>query len=121
MIGRIVGGVLGGVINRGRRQDPVTGAVVGAASMFLARRLLPARWAVLGATVAAAYAARKLGDMAERRAARDDTDTDTGPRLLDQARPADAVQPRNRPASARKPRAVRSRAGTRPNGATPPA
>lgn len=67
MIGRIVGGVLGAAINRERHRDPVQGAVVGAVAMFAARRVLPARFAALGATLAAAYITKKL---AEREAAR---------------------------------------------------
>jgi hypothetical protein len=68
MIGRIVGAALGGAISKQQDSDPVKGAVIGAATMFVARRILPARFATLGAAVAAGYVARKLALRAERRA-----------------------------------------------------
>lgn len=67
MIGRIVGGVLGGAIGRKKGNHPVAGAVIGAGTLFAARRLLPQRYAVLAATVAAGYLTKKW---AERSAAR---------------------------------------------------
>ena len=67
MIGRIVGGALGGRQGKGQSQDPLTSLVVGAATMVVARKLLPARVAVLGAAVAAGYVTRKLAQRAERR------------------------------------------------------
>ena len=70
MIGRVVGGVLGAAITRGRKTDPIAGAAIGAATMFIARRFLPARLVVLGGTIAAAVATKHLSDVAERRAAK---------------------------------------------------
>ena len=55
MIGRIVGGVLGSAIGRQKGNHPVAGAVIGAGTLFAARRLFPQRYAVLAATVAGAY------------------------------------------------------------------
>ncbi len=69
MIGRIVGAALGGAISKEQHSDPVRGAIIGAAAMFVARRILPARMATVGAAVAAGYIARKLGQRAERREA----------------------------------------------------
>lgn len=60
MLGRIAGAVLGGAIGSEKNQDPVKGAIIGAATMFVARRVLPARVAVLGATIAAGYITRRL-------------------------------------------------------------
>jgi hypothetical protein len=68
MIGRIVGAALGGAISKQQHNDPVKGAIIGAATMFVARRFLPARIATLGAAVAAGYVGRKLAQRAERRA-----------------------------------------------------
>lgn len=69
MIGRIVGGVLGGAIGRQKGNHPVAGAVIGAATLFAARRLFPQRYAVLAATVAAGYLTRKWAERAEARRA----------------------------------------------------
>lgn len=67
MIGRLVGAALGGAISKEQHKDPVKGAIIGAATMFVARKLLPARVATLGAAVAAGYVTRKLAQRAERR------------------------------------------------------
>jgi hypothetical protein len=75
MIGRVVGAVLGTAITRGRKTDPIAGAAIGAAAMYVARRFLPARLVVVGGTIAAAIATKHLSDMAERRAARGGTAT----------------------------------------------
>lgn len=69
VIGQIVGAALGGAISKEQRADPVKGAVIGAATMFVARRFLPARVATLGAAIAAGYVTRKLSQRAERREA----------------------------------------------------
>ena len=67
MIGRMVGAALGGAIGKEKNADPVKGAVIGAATMFVARRMLPRRVAAIGAAVAAGYVTRKLAQRAERR------------------------------------------------------
>jgi hypothetical protein len=68
MIGRIIGGVIGGALTRQTRSNPVAGAVIGAGAMFVARRLFPARYAALAATAAAAYATKKWAERSERNA-----------------------------------------------------
>lgn len=68
MIGRIVGGVLGSAIGRKKGAGhPVAGAVIGAATLFAARRLFPQRYAAIAAWGAGAYLTKKW---AERAAAR---------------------------------------------------
>lgn len=69
VFGQLVGAALGGAISKEQHQDPIKGAVIGAATMFVARRFLPARIATLGAAVAAGYVTRKLAQRAERREA----------------------------------------------------
>lgn len=67
MIGRIVGGVLGGAIGQKKGNHPVAGAVIGAATLFAARRLVPQRYAVLAATMAAGYLTKKWAERAQAR------------------------------------------------------
>lgn len=67
MIGKLIGATLGGAVNSQRNANPVPGAIIGAAAMTVARRVLPARFAVLGAAVATGYVTRKLAQRAERR------------------------------------------------------
>lgn len=69
VIGQIVGAALGGAISKEQHADPIKGAVIGMVTMVVARKLLPARVAVLGAAVAAGYVTRKLAQRAERQAA----------------------------------------------------
>ncbi len=69
MIGRIVGGVLGSAIGRTKGNHPVAGAVIGAGTLFAARRLFPQRYAVLAATVAAGYLTKKWAERSEARRA----------------------------------------------------
>jgi len=69
MMGRIIGGVLGSAIGRQKNNHPIAGAVIGAGTLFAARRLFPQRYAVLAATAAAAYLTKKWADRAEARAA----------------------------------------------------
>lgn len=69
MIGRIVGGVLGSAIGRQKGNHPMAGAVIGAGTLFAARRLFPQRYAVLAATVAAGYLTKKWAERAEARKA----------------------------------------------------
>ncbi len=69
MIGRIVGGVLGSAIGRQKGNHPLAGAVIGAGTLFAARRLFPQRYAVLAATVAAGYLTKKWAERAEARKA----------------------------------------------------
>mgnify|MGYP001568421680 CR=1 FL=1 len=67
MIGRIVGGVLGSAVGKQKGNHPVAGAVIGAATLFAARRLFPQRYAAIAAWGAAGYLTKKW---AERAAAR---------------------------------------------------
>ena len=67
MIGRIVGGVLGSAVGKKKGNHPVAGAVIGAATLFAARRLFPQRYAAIAAWGAAGYLTKKW---AERAAAR---------------------------------------------------
>lgn len=67
MIGRIVGGVLGSAIGRQKGNHPVAGAVIGAGTLFVARRMFPQRYAALAATAAAAYITKRWADRAEER------------------------------------------------------
>lgn len=67
MIGKLVGAALGGAVSKQKKSSPVAGAIIGAATMTVARRMLPARFAVLGAAVATGYVTRKLAQRAERR------------------------------------------------------
>ncbi|MEQ1510754.1 MAG: hypothetical protein ABL909_10195 [Sphingopyxis sp.] len=72
-IGRAMGGALGGKATKAARShadDPLIAAVVGAASLFVANKLLPRRIAAVGAAVAAGYVTRKLAQRAERISAR---------------------------------------------------
>ena len=69
MIGRIVGGVLGGAIGQKNGNHPIAGTVIGAATLFAARRLIPQRYAVLAATMAAGYLTKKWAERAEARKA----------------------------------------------------
>lgn len=62
MIGRIIGGVIGGAMGRQNRNHPIAGAVIGAGAMFVARRVFPARYAALAATAAAAYVSKRWAD-----------------------------------------------------------
>ncbi len=66
MIGRLVGAALGGAVGKERGDNPVAGALIGAATMMVARRVLPRRIAGLGAAVAAGYIGRKLAKRADR-------------------------------------------------------
>ena len=69
MMGRIIGGVLGSAIGRQKGNHPIAGAVIGAGTLFAARRLFPQRYAALAATAAAAYITKKWADRAEARKA----------------------------------------------------
>ncbi|WP_232314616.1 hypothetical protein [Sphingopyxis sp. QXT-31] len=70
MIGRIVGGVLGSAIGRQKGSGhPVAGAVIGAATLFAARRLFPQRYAAIAAWGAAGYLTKKWADRAAARQA----------------------------------------------------
>lgn len=67
MIEKIVHGAVKRTIGKQPISDPVASAVLGAATMAVARRVLPGRIAAIGATVAAAYIGRKLIQREERR------------------------------------------------------
>ena len=66
MIGKAIGAALGGTVASKASRDPLTGIIVGTASMFIAKRLLPARIAGIGAALAAGYVTTKLAQRAER-------------------------------------------------------
>lgn len=66
MIGKAIGAALGGAVANKTSRDPLTGIIVGTASMFIAKRLLPARIAGIGAALAAGYVTTKLAQRAER-------------------------------------------------------
>lgn len=67
MIGKAIGAALGGTVANKASKDPLTGIIVGTASMFIAKRLLPARIAGIGAALAAGYVTTKLAQRAERK------------------------------------------------------
>lgn len=69
MMGRIVGGVVGSAIGRKKGNHPIAGAMIGAGTLFVARRMFPQRYAALAATAAAAYLTKKWADRAEQRIA----------------------------------------------------
>ncbi|MGQ3138359.1 MAG: hypothetical protein ACT6Q5_07330 [Sphingopyxis solisilvae] len=71
MIGRIVGGVLGSAIGRKKGNHPIAGAVIGAGTLFAARRLFPQRYAAMAAWAAAGYLTKKWAERAEARRASD--------------------------------------------------
>ncbi|WP_338426679.1 hypothetical protein [Sphingopyxis kveilinensis] len=72
MIGRLVGGVLGSAIGKQKGGHPVAGAVIGAATLFAARRLFPQRYAAIAAWGAAGYLTKKWADRAAARKAAED-------------------------------------------------
>lgn len=67
MIGKLIGAATGAAINKEQHGNPVTGAAVGFVTMAVARRFLPARFAALGATLAAGYLSKRLAERAARR------------------------------------------------------
>ncbi|HMP45339.1 MAG TPA: hypothetical protein PKD99_09560, partial [Sphingopyxis sp.] len=77
MIGRIVGGLLGSAIGSQKGNHPVAGAVIGAGTLFAARRLFPQRYAVFAATVAAAWITKKWAERAEARLAAEEAQAAT--------------------------------------------
>ena len=77
MMGRIIGGVLGGAIGSRKNNHPIAGAVIGAGTLFAARRLFPQRYAVLAATAAAAYLTKKWAERAEQRMAAEEAQAAT--------------------------------------------
>ena len=105
MIGRIVGGVLGGAIGQKNGNHPIAGTVIGAATLFAARRLIPQRYAVLAATMAAGYLTKKWAERAQERRTAEEAraaapsgaiDTKTAP--LDGQTMGDALPPAIPPA-----------------------
>ncbi len=68
MLGRMAGAAIGAIMSKEQHGDPVKGALIGAATMFVARRLLPVRIAGIGATLAAGYIAKKFADREMARA-----------------------------------------------------
>lgn len=69
MMGRIIGGVIGSAIGRRKGNHTMAGAVIGAGTLFVARRMFPQRYAALAATAAAAYLTKKWAVRAEARQA----------------------------------------------------
>lgn len=68
-VGRLIGGIIAGKAGAKARNasgDPLLGAAVGAATVYVAGKLLPRRLAGIGAAVAAGYVTRKLAQRAER-------------------------------------------------------
>lgn len=68
-VGRMIGGAVAGAATaKGRKaaEDPLVGAAVGAATMYVARKFLPPRVATIGAALAAGYVTRKLALRADR-------------------------------------------------------
>lgn len=90
MLGRMAGAAVGAIFSKDQRGDPVKGALIGAATMFVASRLLPARIAGLGATLAAGYIAKKFAD---RELAKDDAPTPRPARTPRRRRAAAAASP----------------------------
>lgn len=69
MLGRIVGGLIGGNIGKNHGNHRVAGTIIGAGTLFAARRLFPQRYAFFAATAAAAYLTKKWADHAREREA----------------------------------------------------
>ena len=89
-VARVIGGALGGKAGKAGRKsadDPLIGAAVGAATMFVANRLLPRRIAAIGAAVAAGYVTRKLAQRAERITERAASSEDVPSRRLNPPKP----------------------------------
>lgn len=89
MISQIAGALLGGAVGKERDNNPVAGAIIGTATMMVARRLLPARFAGMGAMIAAGYVSKKLKERADRRAQAQDMlqQTREGGRIVGSAAP----------------------------------
>ncbi|WP_447760069.1 hypothetical protein [Sphingopyxis panaciterrae] len=97
MMGRIIGGVLGGAIGRQKGNHGIAGAVIGAATLFAARRLFPQRYAAIAAWGAAGYLTKKWAERAEARKAAEEAHA-ADPALVnagvvDPYAGTDAVQP----------------------------
>jgi hypothetical protein len=90
ILGRAAGAAIGAIFSKERAGDPIKGALIGAATMFVARRLLPARIAGIGATIAAGYVAKKLAD---REIAR--LDAPTGAKRPKRRAPANSARTAN--------------------------
>ncbi len=89
MISQIAGALLGGAVGKERDNNPVAGAIIGTATMMVARRLLPARFAGMGAMIAAGYVSKKLKERADRKAQAQEMlgQTREGGRLVGSAAP----------------------------------
>ena len=66
MLGKVAGAVLGSRVATAKTDNPIAGAVIGMATVALARRFLPARVAMLGATIAGAYLTKKWAEREAR-------------------------------------------------------
>lgn len=66
MLGKVAGAVLGSRVGTAKTDNPIAGAVIGMATVALARRFLPARVAMLGATIAGAYLTKKWAEREAR-------------------------------------------------------
>lgn len=85
MIGKIAGAVIGGQLAKKNNEDPthkdvnpIAGALIGAATVAVARRFLPARVAMLGATVAGSYLTKKWAEKEHARRLARESATATG-------------------------------------------
>lgn len=67
MLGQLAGALIGRKIGQEQGNHPLAGAIIGTATMMLARRILPARVAVIGATVAGGYLTKKWAEREARR------------------------------------------------------
>lgn len=122
MIGKLFAAATGAAINKEQHGNPVAGAAVGFASMAVARRLLPARFAVIGATLAAGYLSKKLAERAERRDQTQKAIKRAGPAgiadsfaLLEEGTQGKATKPRKTASTAkRKPAAKTAKAKPAP-------
>lgn len=69
MLGRLVGGIIGRNIGKKHGNHGVAGSIIGAGTLFAARRLFPQRYAFFAATAAAAYLTKMWADHAQQREA----------------------------------------------------
>ena len=117
MIGKLFAAATGAAINKEQHGNPVAGAAVGFATMAVARRFLPARFAAIGATLAAGYLSRKLAERAERRDQTEKAIKRAGPAgvadsfaLLEEGTQGKATKPRKTASTAKRKPAAKTAA-----------
>jgi hypothetical protein len=117
MIGKLIGAATGAAINKEQHGNPLSGAAVGFVTMAVARRFLPARFAAIGATLAAGYLSKKLAELAERRDQTEKAIKRAGPAgvadsfaLLEEATQAKAPKPRKTASAAKRTSAAKTAA-----------